>query len=136
MSFKGYLLKVGGVELPLKFIRYETYKITPDQRMDLDTTRVQTGELVRTVLAHTATKVEFETPSMNNIQQAELMKLLRDSWVDAKERKVNVEYYDMETDGYKTGVFYMPDISWTIRNIDQRLLVINYNQTRIAFIEY
>lgn len=136
MSFKGYLLKVGGVELPLKFIRYETYKITPDQRMDLDTTRVQTGEMVRTVLDHTATKIEFETPSMNNIQQAELMKLFRDSWVDVKERKVNVEYFNTETDEYKTGVFYMPDISWTIRNIDQRLLVINYSQTRIAFIEY
>lgn len=142
MAFNGYLIKLGGstgVELPMKYIKYETYKITPNQRLDLDTTRDTTGMLHRNVLSHTAMKVEFETIPMDNYNVAALMTLLRNSFSDSQARKVTLDYYDVETDAYKTGTFYMPDIQWTIRNVDLRNSdhkVINYNGARLAFIEY
>ena len=141
MAFNGYLIKLGGstgVELPMKYIKYETYKITPNQRLDLDTTRDTTGMLHRNVLSHTAMKVEFETIPMDNYNVAALMTLLRNSFSDNQARKVTLDYYDVETDSYKTGTFYMPDIQWTIRNVDLTgdFGVINYNGARLAFIEY
>ena len=142
MAFSGYLLKLISTsnvktEIPLKYIRYSTYKVTPDQMLDLDTgLRDITGVMHRNVVAHTATKVEFETPSMTNTDVNALITLLMNHVRVARERDVYLEYYDVYTNGYKTGHFYIPDINFEIRNVDSTNNVINYNQVRIAFIEY
>lgn len=139
MAFKGYLIKLGGengTPLPLKFIRYETYKITPNQRMDYNSTRDSLGVLHRTVVSHTATKVEFNMPRLNNWQLEAFMKLIRQHWSNAQERKITLYYYDMEFNTYRTGQFYMPDIDFTITNVDEYQGLIWYAETRIAFIEY
>ena len=136
MAYQGYLLKVGGVTVPLTTIKYETYKITPDQRLDFNSTRSTDGWLHRNALQHTATKLEYETPPMNSNQQANLMNIFRNAWTSYAERKCTVEYFDPEINGYKSGTFYMPDIQWIIRNVDNERGLVNYNQCRIAFIEY
>ena len=139
MAFSGYLIKLGGAggtTLPLKYMRYETYKAAPNQRFDLNSTRDTTGLLHRTALAHTATKIEFETPYMTNSDINTLMTMIRSHWVSVNERKIVLQYYDSETDSYKTGNFYMPDINFDIRNIDLTKNIINYQQIRFAFIEY
>lgn len=141
MAFSGYLIKFTSAngtvtELPLKYMRYETYKITPNQRMDLDPTRDTTGLLHRNALQHTASKVEFQVPRMTNTEMATLMTLIRGNWLNPLARDVNLTYYDPETNGYKSGHFYMPDIQWTIRNVDATHNIINYEETRLAFIEY
>lgn len=136
MAYNGYLIKVGGVTVPLTTIKYETYKITPDQRLDFNSTRSTDGVLHRNAVQHTASKIEYETPPMNSRQQATLMNIFRNAWSSYAERKCTVEYFDPETNGYKSGTFYMPDIQWVIRNVDNERNIVNYNQCRIAFIEY
>lgn len=141
MAFSGYLIKFTAnngtvTELPITYMRYETYKITPNQRMDLDPTRDTTGLLHRNALQHTASKVEFQVPRMDNGRMETLMSLIRSNWLNPLARDVNMTYYDPETNGYKTGHFYMPDIAFTIRNIDATHNIINYEETRLAFIEY
>ena len=67
MAYAGYLIKVGGADgtvFPMKYIRVETYKCTPNQRIDQGSDSDATGTLHRTVLPHTRTKIEFETPQM------------------------------------------------------------------------
>lgn len=139
MAFNGYLIMLGGslgTVLPLKYMRYETYKITPNQRMDYNSTRDSTGVLHRTALAHTATKIEFNTPRLSNTEVNALMNLIKAKWTNSRERKLTLYYYDPENDNYKTGTFYMPDIDFTITNINTRTGRIMYGETRIAFIEY
>ena len=142
MAFSGYLLKLIApnntkTEIPLEYIKYTTYKVTPDQMLDLDTgLRDITGVMHRNVVDHVVTKVEFETPSMTNTQLNVLIQLLLSHVRVPKERDVWLEYYDAYTNGYKTGHFYIPDINFEIRNVDVANNIINYNQTRIAFIEY
>lgn len=136
MAYNGYLLKVGGTVVPLTTIKYETYKITPNQRMDFNATRSTDGYLHRNAVAHTASKIEYETPPMNSIQQSNLMTIFRNAWTSVRERKCTVEYFDPETNSYQSGQFYMPDIQWIIRNVDNDRNLVNYNQCRIAFIEY
>lgn len=139
MAFSGYLLKLGGsggTVFPMKFIKLEGYNITPNQRMESEAKRAITGVLHRTTVAHTASKIEFNTPKMTNIEVDSMMSLFRNFWTSTAERKINLEYYDMETNTYKTGTFYMPDIKFEIERIDLETNLVYYGETRIAFIEY
>lgn len=137
MAYSGYLLKIGGsggTVFPLKYVKLEGYNITPNQRMESEAKRAVTGVLHRTTVSHTASKIEFTTPNMTNLDVDAMMALFRTYWTSAIERKLTMQYYDMETNSYKEGTFYMPDIKFQIDHIDGNMVY--YKETRIAFIEY
>lgn len=139
MAYNGYLIKVGGsggTSLPMKYIKVEGYNITPDQRMESEAKRAITGSLHRTTVEHTASKIEFTTPVMTNLDMDSMMSMFRNAWSNSQERKLTLEYYDNETNSYKSGVFYMPDIKFSIDHIDSDLNMVYYKETRVAFIEY
>ena len=139
MAYNGYLLKLGGASgtiFPMKYIKVEGYNITPNQRMESEAKRSISGVLHRTTVSHTASKVEFNTPKMTNLDVDAMMQLFRNKWSSKKERKIKLQYYDMETNSYKTGDFYMPDIKFPIDRIDTETNLVYYGEIRIAFIEY
>lgn len=139
MAYNGYLIKVGGssgTPLPMKYIKVGGYDITPNQRLESEAKRAVTGVLHRTTVAHTASKIEFNTPVMTNLDVDAMMTLFRNAWISAAERKLNIEYYDMETNSYKTGTFYMPDVKFQIDHIDNDRNIITYKEARISLIEY
>lgn len=139
MAYSGYLIKIGGsggTALPMQYIKLEGYNITPNQRMESEAKRAVNGVLHRTTVAHTSTKIEFNTPNMTNREVDAMMSLFRNAWSSSSERKLALEYYDMETDSYKTGTFYMPDVKFVIDHIDSAFNLIYYKETRVAFIEY
>ena len=132
MAFNGtYYLKAGNYEIPLKYMKLDSFKASPDQRQDLDSYRDADGILHRTVLPHTATKVEFQTPPMLVADFRALVDGIRANFTNSLARDVTLTYYDMETDTYKTGYFYMPGtLDFNVYNKQI------YNSFRIAFIEY
>ena len=137
MAYNGYLLKLGGsggTDFPMKYIKLEGYNITPNQRMESEAKRAVTGVLHRTTVTHTATKIELNTPNMTNLDVDAMMTLFRNYWTSTSERKLTLQYYDMETDSYKEGTFYMPDVKFIIDHIDGNMVY--YKETRVAFIEY
>lgn len=137
MAFSGYLIKLGGsngTELPMDYMRPETYKATPNQRMESKAERAATGLLHRETTSHTATKIEFETPYITNSQVSALNALLFGAMTDTHQRNIAIYYYDPETDSYKTANCYMPDVAYTINRVDGN--TIYYNSVRYAFIEY
>ena len=139
MAYSGYLIKVGGsngTELPFKYIKASGYSITPNQRMESEAKRDVTGVLHRTTVAHTATKIEFNTPVITNRDVAELNTLIQTHFTDSQERKIVINYYDQETDSYKNATCYMPDVSYTISHIETATNTIYYEPVRFAFIEY
>ena len=132
MAYNGYLLKVGGTQLPNKFIQLSTYAITPNQRMESSAERDTTGGLHRTTCEHTASKIEFQTPYLKGSEIAELNQLL--AIADNLQRNVSIEYFDPETQSYKNAECYISDVQYTIYSqIENDLL---YMPTRYAFIEY
>lgn len=139
MAYSGYLIRLGGIggtDLPMKYIKLGDYSITPNQRMESEAKRAVTGLLHRATVEHTSSKIEFNTPNLTNRDIDAMMSLIRGYWSSASERKLTLAYYDMETDSYKTGEFYMPDIKFQIDHIDNTRNVVYYKETRIAFIEY
>lgn len=136
MAFNGYLLKLGGTTLPLKYIFKESYKVTPNRRQDLDPKRDETGKLHRNTLEHTATTISFQTKPMWNDEMASLMSLIRGSYSNSLEKKVSVTYFSPDTNSYHSGTFYVPDIEFTIDLIDTSKNKVLYLSTTIEFIEY
>ncbi len=140
MAFSGYLIKVGGsgneVEIPLRYMRAETYTVTPDQRLEWSAERDVTGVLHRETVANQPPKIEFNTPLMTNADINVLNTILSNAYSVAAERKLRVTYYDPETDSYKSHDCYMPDVNYEIRNVDTVNNVINYQELRYAFIGY
>ena len=112
MAFSGYLIKVGSpaVEIPLKYMRAETYKVTPNQRLEWSAERDVTGVLHRETTPNMPPKIEFNTPLMTNSDINALNTILSNAYSVAAERKLSVTYYDPESDTYKTHDCYMPDV--------------------------
>lgn len=139
MAFNGYLIKLGGsggTELPMKFMSIESYKSTPNQRMESKAARSVTGVLNRTTVSHVATKIEFETPYMTNLDRKQLNDLLAANWIVPLERKIKIYFYDDENDSYREATCYMPDVQYTIDHIDLNTNLVYYKPVRYAFIEY
>lgn len=139
MAYNGYLIKLGGesgTAFPMRYIKIDSYDSTPDQRMESKSNRSVTGFLQRTTVAHTATKIEFDTPAVDNTQLSEINALIRWNMSDLHQRNITLQYYDQETDSYKTGNFYMPDAKYSIHHIDNNTNTVIYNPVHYAFIEY
>ncbi len=140
MAYSGYLIKLlggsGAETLPFKYMGLASYKITPDQRLESKAGRATTGVLHRTTVEHTASKIEFSTPPITNIDLRQLNAMLRSHYTDTLQRKLDIEYYDPELDVYKQGTCYMPDVDYTIERVDNTNNIIYYQAVRYAFIEY
>ena len=132
MAYSGYLVKVNGTQIPNKYIQLTTYAITPNQRMESEAERDTTGALHRTTCEHTATKIEFNTPYIKGVDVAQLNQIL--GIANNLPRNVSVEYFDPETQSYKSAECYVPDIQYTIYSEQNGDLL--YAPIRYAFIEY
>lgn len=131
MAINGFLIKVGNYTIPLTFIKLESYQASPDQRQDLDSYRDADGYLHRTVLEHTATKIEFETPYLSFRDMQALIQGIRENYTEEISRTCTLTYYNEETNSYKTGTFYLPG-TMTFQMYNKEI----YAPTRFAFIEY
>ena len=56
-------------------------------------------------------------------------------YTNAHQKELDIEYYDNETDAYKTGTFYMPTVQYKISRVDNTYNIIHYDKVRYAFIE-
>ena len=135
--YTGHLLKAGGVVVPHKYIRPQTYSVTPKQMQDLSAERDATGVLHRDVVDHAPSKIEFETADgLTNAEIAALTSIFRNAFTIAKARTLTLEYYVPDTDSYASGTFYLPDAQYKIKWIDKAKGTIIYEPVRFAFIEY
>lgn len=139
-NFTGYLLMVGtganAVEIPLKYMRLESYSVTPDQRMEWSAERDTTGVLHRETVSNKPPKIEFETPYLFSRDVAILNSIISDGYTIEAERKLTITYYDPEEDDYKTADVYCPDRKYEIYNVDQENQRILFKPIRYAFIGY
>ncbi len=136
MAYNGYLLKMGADEFPLSFVYTKTYKITPNRRLDVDSGSNANGVLERNVLDHMPSTISFQTVPMTNKELSQMMSFIRNHYSVEKEKKLVLEYYCPDIDDYKTGEFYIPDISYPIDRIDDDTMTIYYGSFNLEFIEY
>lgn len=139
-AFNGKLLelKIGGsyTEFPTNLINAESYKVTPDQRLEASANRAASGKLIRSTLSHTASKIELNTTVITQRDLKIIEILLTNAYTDPLQRKLELRYYVPADDEYKTGMFYVPDVDYDILRIEKDKNIVWYNSVRYAFIEY
>ena len=138
-NFDGWLLKFGSVQLPNSFLLIDGYEDTPNQRLELDAFRDASALLHRETSQNTKTKLSMKLKGMTLEERMafdNVIGLASLPAIDKLQRRVNVTYWNDETLSYQTGVFYMPDITWVIHNIDEESKTYDYNPVSLTLIEY
>ena len=130
-GFEGWLLKVNGVIFPTKYIRADTYIVTPDQETDLDDYTDNDGVFHRNILPAKATKIEFST---HHMWLPEMVKVL--SLIPEEDDSIAIEYWNPRKLRYQSGTAYIPDIQWEPYMVVVDRKNIMYKEVRFAFIEY
>lgn len=134
MAFQGYLIKVGDTDIS-KYVEIDTYQVTPDQRVDLVSSRDGSIHLYREVAEHTPTKIEFNTVYLSSDEMTELLQILEKNFTKPIERKLPITYFNVLSGSYKTcAEAYIPDYTPKLLSWDGRDLM--YDHMRLAFIEY
>lgn len=132
MAYSGWLLKIGNYEVPMKYMKAESYSPYVNMQ-DIDPWTDANGYLHRNAVDLKALKVEFETPAMlTNTQFAEFMSNIRGQFTDAKSRRCIITAYIPEYDDYVTQTGYMADFQPTIYGTYGG--VIHYNSIKFSFI--
>ena len=93
----------------------------------------QIGRLIRDTLPHKRTTVKFTTHMMNLDDKINFQNIIARGLVNELKREHSVEYWNDETNSYYTGVFYIPDVEYTIQ--DASATDIMYNPITVEIIE-
>jgi len=145
MAYNGYLLKVGGsseMDFPIKYMKAETFDAVLNAQ-DMDSDRNANGVLDRTVLDHVAGQITFQTPPMWNDEFDAMMEIFRSHYISKfvedninPERKLIVEAFFPEINGYHQGEFYLvtpkPQIDW-VKSKENKL---HYLPMEIQLVQY
>ena len=114
MAFNGYFIKKDGVKFPNAYIAEGGYSVNPNRRTDKDSYVNGRGELVRSMY-----------PIKRSTLKLSLISGLTDSEVSTIQSffpnrdSVTLEYWNKESNSYKTATFYIPDITFVIDYLDE-----------------
>lgn len=140
-NFRGYLFKAVRTNsiFPMKYINYESWNSTPKQREELKAYRDDnTRNLTRVTAQGMKSVFAFETRSNLHLdEKIEIQNFFLNAEEDDEarhQRKVQLEYWNDETNQYETSYFYLPDIEFPIRKIQGNDII--YGSLKFDFVEY
>lgn len=137
-NFRGYLFKATKTNtiFPMKYINYESWNSTPKQREELKAYRDDnTRNLTRITAEGMKSVFAFETRSNLHLEEKmEIQNFFTSGESDNHQRKINLEYWNDETNQYETADFYRPDIQFPIRKILDNDII--YGSMKFDFVEY
>lgn len=134
-EWQGYLLKFGTVEVPLSYIKNEGNTQIPNQREEIKAERDDyTRKLTRVTADGMITKQVFQFREMSYKKVKALQNVMKQGLVDAKQRRYNVTYWNLENMQYESGDIYIPDIEYKIARADENDLIIGeFSMTLIGY---
>lgn len=137
-NFKGYLFKATATNtiFPMKYINYESWNSTPKQREELKAYRDDnTRNLTRVTAEGMKSVFAFETRNNLHLEEKmEIQNFFTSAESDTHQRKINLEYWNDETNQYETADFYRPDIQFPIRKVLDNDII--YGSMKFDFVEY
>ena len=139
-NWKGYLFKSikTGEKFPLKYIAFESWESTPNQREELKAYR---EEYTRTLYRVTAPgkMSTFSFTTRDNLHLADKMAIQKffydgENGQTAHDQKtIQLEYWDEENNTYQTGYFYQPNLTFGIRRVEEHDII--YKEQKLEFIQ-
>ena len=132
--FDGHLLYLGSDPFPEQYIQAQSYKVTPNQRQDLNSTRNALGRLHRNVVENMPSKIELVIGGITNDQWEEVRSFIAAHYINQVERKLIVRFFCPDSNDYKEEEMYMPDPQFDVDRIND--LTILYKPITLKFIGY
>ena len=118
MAFNGYLMRKAGTSpytyFPERLIVASSYQVTPNIRQDKDPTRDLSGVLHRAVVSARPSTIKFSTRELHLSDLQEIQTFFNACMVNSAERKIQLTFWDVDSNGYKTEYMYIPDVTYTI----------------------
>lgn len=134
-NFQGYLLSFNGANLNNKYISLKSFKVTPNQRLEIEAYRDANSLLHRITSSNFKTKIDFTTVAGLTLSDKEdMFNTINTGLINSNQKSYNIVYWNDDTSSYRQGIFYMPNVEYTIRRISDTYII--YEPIRIAFIEY
>lgn len=140
MDYSNYLIKIIGhgqyatnYVLPMECISFQSYKATYSA-LDKDSKRNGNGGLIRTVLPHKVAHCSVQIRSLPNAGVGDIMGNLQSRYTKELEKKVQAEIWVPEINDYVETEFYVPDIEFTIKKIENGKVF--YEPFTLEFIGY
>ena len=134
MAFEGWLVKFGDTAVPNGYL--EKYKETPNQRIEVSAYRDADVLLHRETSPNYKSKIVIPIRKLYLGEKILLKAIIDSGMVNETERKISATYWNSEEMNYKSGIFYIPDIEYTISRVDERKLNMVYEPFEIQLIEY
>ncbi len=136
MAFYGYLLKSGNDIFPHKYIQVESWSTTPNQREEIKAYRDDnTRDLTRVTAAGRKTAIQFKTRAhLHLAEKQEIQNFFVSHEVDHAERKIQLTFWNDESNDYQTGYFYRPNMDFVIERITEDDIV--YGEFTFDLVEY
>ena len=137
MAYNGFLFQFGDYIFPNKYIKFDTYDATPDQRQDKNSFTNGKGVTIRNALEHTKTNITFNTIPMSEAAMDSITEALERNYVNENETDAYCVYYNPRKRQYSTGHLYLdPSVKFRIKKVDDEGKKINYGDMQWIFIEY
>ena len=138
INWQGFLFKAtqSGDVFPDKYINYESYDTTPNQREEIKAYRDDNSRELHRITAD-GMKSTFTFTTRDNLDlQAmnEIMTFFMSNETNQKERKIQLTYWDNEQFTYKTGFFYRSNQEFKIKKISNNNIW--YKEMTFKLIEY
>lgn len=134
-NFQGYLLSFNGANLNNKYISLKSFKVTPNQRLEIEAYRDADSLLHRVTSPNFKTKIDFTTVAGLTLSDKEdMFNTINTGLINSNKKSYNIVYWNDDTSSYRQGKFYMPNVEYPIRRISDTDII--YEPIRIAFIEY
>lgn len=139
-NWAGYLIKAVKTNkvFPNEYIAFESYNTTPNQREEIKAYRDDnTRDLYRVTAQGTKSVFDFETrENLHLPQMEEILNFFTSAEEsdDHLQRKVELQYWNMEDMMYKTAYFYRPDLKFTIKKLSDTDII--FKPLKIDFVEY
>ena len=147
-NFEGYLFKKTvtqgtstiDVPFPNKYIALDTWSSTPNQREEIKAYRDDnTRDLTRVTAQGKKSKFSFKTRKKLHLnEKKEIQQFFTDgeqqTGGDPNQRKIQLTFWNDESNSYKTGYFYRPNMEFKIYKITDDDII--YDEMSFELIEY
>lgn len=128
MSYNGYSIKIGGVTIPNRAIVPGSFSLTAEMRVKK---KYQSGTGITKIKYYSANPmhtIKFTLKPGTAAEQATIRSAL------ANKTERSVTYWDDDTGTYKTGNFWIKDVTWT--HSFENTNSVYYDKTTVTLVEY
>ena len=137
-NFKGILLyrTADNKPFPQQYIEMGSWSSNPDQREEIRAYRDDNTRALTRITAQ-GRKSIFSFATRNNLHLKD--KIAIQNWftekeVNSTERKIQLTFWNEETNNYDTGYFYRPNMEFKIKSIIGHDII--YDSMQFDFVEY